>query len=70
MSIAIYAPPYSGKITLTRKILEHGDELFMTPPSFAVYCYKEWLLMFDEMKHSVKGLILHKGVPFQEQVEK
>ena len=28
-SIAIYAPPYSGKSTLTRKILEHGDELFM-----------------------------------------
>ena len=70
MSIAIYAPPYSGKSTLTRKILEHGDELFTTPPSFTVYCYKEWLLMFDEMKHSVKGLILHKGVPSQEQVEK
>ena len=69
-SIAIYAPPYSGKSTLTRKILEHGDELFMTPPSFTVYCYKEWLPMFDEMKHSVKGLILHKRVPSQEQVEK
>ena len=69
-SIAIYAPPYSGKSTLTRKILEHGDELFTTPPSFTVYCYKEWLPMFDEMKHSVKGLILHKGVPSREQVEK
>ena len=70
MSIAIYAPPYSGKSTLTRKILEHGDELFTTPPCFTVYCYKEWLPMFDEMKHSVKGLILHKGVPSREQVEK
>ena len=69
-SIAIYAPPYSGKSTLTRKILEHGDELFTTPPSFTVYCYKEWLPMFDEMKHSVKGLILHKGVPSREQAEK
>ena len=69
-SIAIYAPPYSGKSTLTRKILEHGDELFTAPPSFTVYCYKEWLPMFDEMKHSVKGLILHKGVPSREQVEK
>ena len=69
MSIAIYAPPYSGKSTLTRKILEHGNELFTTPPSFTVYCHKEWLAMFDEMKHSVKGLILHKGVPSQEQVE-
>ena len=48
-SIAIYTPPYSGKSTLTRKILEHGDELFTTPPSFTVYCYKEWLLMFDKM---------------------
>ena len=70
MSIAIYAPPYSGKSTLTRKILEHGDELFTTPPpSFTVYRYKEWLPMFDEMKHTVKGFILHKGVPSQEQVE-
>ena len=66
--IAIYAPPYSGKSTLTRKILEHGDELFMALPSFTVYCYKEWLLMFDEMKHSVKGLILHKGVPSREKL--
>ena len=69
MSIAIYAPAYSGKSTLTRKFLEHGDELFTTPPSFTVYCYKEGLLMFDEMKHTVKGLIVHKGVPSQEQVE-
>ena len=68
-SIAICAPPYSGKSTLTRKILEHGDELFTTPLSFTVYSYKEWLPMFDEMKHSVKGLILHEGVPSQEQVE-
>ena len=69
-SIAIYAPPYSGNSTLPRKILEHGDKLFTTPPSLNVYCYKEWLPMFDEMKHSVKGLILHKGVPSREQVEK
>ena len=68
-SIAIYAPPYSGKSTLTRKILVHGEELFTTPPFFTVYCYKEWLPMFDEMKHSVKGLILHQGVPSQEQIE-
>ena len=25
--------------------------------------------MFDEMKHSVKGLVLHQGVPSQEQIE-
>ena len=57
-SITIYAPSYSGKSTLTRKILEHGDELFTTPPSFTVYYYKEWLPMFDEMKHTVKGFII------------
>ena len=64
-SIAIYAPPYSGKSTLTRKILEHGDELFTAPPSFTVYCYKEWLPMFDEMKHSVKGLDEVPGIQVQ-----
>ena len=50
-SIAIFAPPYSGKSTLTRKILEHADKLFVTPPEFVVYCYKEWLPMFEAMKH-------------------
>ena len=25
--------------------------------------------MFDEMKHSIKGLILHEGVLSQEQIE-
>ena len=62
-SIAIFAPPYSGKSTLMRKILEHADKLFVTPPEFVVYCYKEWLPMFEEMKHSAKNLILHQGVP-------
>ena len=60
-SIAIFAPPYSGKSTLMRKILEHADNLFVTPPEFVVYCCKKWLPMFEEMKHSVKGLILHQG---------
>ena len=68
-SIAIYAPPYSGKSILTVKILEHGDELFTTPPSFTVYCHKKWLPLFDEMKHTIKSLILHKGVPSPEQIE-
>ena len=68
-SIAIFAPPYSGKSTLMRKILEHADKLFVTPPEFLVYCYKEWFPMFEEMKHSVKNLILHQGVPPQEGME-
>ena len=25
--------------------------------------------MFEEMKHSVKGLILHQGIPTQEEME-
>ena len=52
-----------------RKILEHGDKLFVTPPEFVVYCHKEWLPMFEEIKHSVKNLILHQGVPTQEEME-
>ena len=52
-----------------RKKLEHGDNLFVTPPEFVVYCYKEWLPMFEEMKQSVKNLILHQGVPNQEEME-
>ena len=68
-SIAIFAPPYSGKSTLTRKILEHADEMFVTPPSFIVYCYKERLGAFDEMKQSIKGLILHQGVPTREKMD-
>ena len=68
-SIAIFAPPYSGKSTLMRKSLEHADKLFVTPPEFLVYYYKEWLPMFEEMKHSVKNLILHQGVPTQEEME-
>ena len=68
-SIAIFSPPYSGKSTLMRNILEHADKLFVTPPEFVVYCYKEWLPMFEEMKHFVGNLILHQGVPTQEEME-
>ena len=68
-SIAIFAPPFSGKSTLTRKILENADEMFLTPPSFIVYCYQETLSDFDQMKESVKGLVLHQGVPTREKME-
>ena len=68
-SIAIFAPPYSGKSTLTRKILENATKLFTTPPELVVYCYKESLSMFNEMKSTVKGLILHQGIPTREELE-
>lgn len=68
-SLAIFAPPYSGKSTLTRKILEDADELFSTPPEFVVYCYKEWLPMLDEMKQTVRSFKTHQGVPTREDLE-
>ena len=68
-SVAVYAPPSSGKSTLTRKILENADELFTIPPEFVVYCYKEWLPMLDEMKQTVRGFITHQGVPTREELD-
>ena len=53
-SIAIFAPSFSGKSTLMRRILENMDTMFVEPPEFVVYCYKEWLPMFVDMKDSFK----------------
>lgn len=68
-TIAVFAPPYSGKSFLTRQILQHADELFKYPPEKVVYCYKEWLEMFDEMKEEMSNLILHQGLPTAELME-
>ena len=68
-TVSLFAPPYSGKSTLTRKILENANELFTEPSEFVVYCYKEWLPMLNEMKKSVPGLITHQGVPTREDLD-
>ena len=59
-SIAIFAPEFSGKSTLMRRILENADTMFVEHPEYVVYCYKEWLPMFVDMKDSVKELIYIK----------
>ena len=53
-SIAIFAPSFSGKSMLTRRILENADTICVEHSQFVVYCYKEWLPMFVDMKDSVK----------------
>ena len=59
--MAIFAPPYSGKSTLMRKTWEHAENLFVTPPEFVVYCYKEWLLMFEEIETICKEFNFTSG---------
>ena len=69
-SIGIFAPSFSGKTTLTKKILENSDKLFTSPPSHIVYCYNEWLDIFDQLSTTVKNLILFQGVPGKEDIDK
>ena len=69
-SIGIFAPSFSGKTTLTKKILENLDKLFTSPPSHIVYCYNEWLDIFDQLSTTVKNLILFQGVPGKEDIDK
>ena len=69
-SIGIFAPPFNGKSTLTKNILENAHLLFTTPPDFVVYCYNVWLDIFDEMSTTVKNLILYQGVPGREDIDK
>ena len=68
-TIGMYAPPYSGKSTLTKKILENADQLFTTPPHLIVYCYNHWLDDFTEMKKTVKNLVLHQGIPTSDEID-
>ena len=70
-TISVYAPPYSGKSTLARKILENAQSLFTTPPEFIVYCYNEWLPMLKDMKVALgTKFISHAGIPTREDMEK
>ena len=68
-TISVYAPPSSGKSYLTRQVLQHAQELFTKPPKRIVYCYKEWLEMFEEMQLSIPHLILHEGLPSRDKME-
>ena len=53
-----------------KKILENSDKLFTSPPNFVVYCYNEWLDIFDQLSTIVKNLILFQGVPGKEDIDK
>ena len=66
-SIVMFAPPDSGKSTLTKKILENSNEMFTTPPKFAVYCYNKYLPMIEEINTSFK-IIPHEGLPTEEDM--
>ena len=70
-TIALFAPPYSGKSTLTRKILKNADVLFDNPPKLVVYCYNQWLPMLEDMKDDFTDgfFIPHEGVPTKESIE-
>ena len=69
-SIAMYAPPFSGKTTLTRNILENANKLLTLKPHFIVYCYKETLPMLHDLESIIDiPIIQNNGIPTCEQME-
>ena len=69
-SIAMYAPPQSGKTTLTKKILLDSDKLFTLKPHKIIYCYNEYLPTLSNFEHELHiPLITHQGIPTIVQLE-
>ncbi len=60
----------SGKTTWVKRVLEHKEDLFDSPPPHRVlYCYAEWQPLFDDMKDTMKYVIFHQGLPTRDDIE-
>lgn len=63
----MYAPPYSGKSTLAKTMIENASTVFEKPPHKVVYCYNEFTPMLKEMQKTITiPFIMHEGVPNKE----
>ena len=61
-SILIVGPSGCGKTCFTESLLlDHLEELFVSPPSTIHYCYRVWLDGFQDMKDS--GVQFYEGIP-------
>ena len=69
-TISMYAPPQSGKTTLTNEILKASGKLFTKPPEKIVYCYNQFLPILDSLERTLAiPFLTHQGIPSKETLE-
>ena len=58
----------SGKTTLVHRILAHRNAVYKIPVHKVMYCMTVNQPIYDEMRRTVPGIVFHRGVPTEEDL--
>jgi hypothetical protein len=58
----------SGKTTWVYRLLQHKDEMFVTPPEKVMCCYGVYQPLFEVMERDISFISFHKGLPTENEL--
>ena len=59
----------SGKTRLCARILTHAEQIFPTPPTLIIFCYKTWQGIYDELQSKLPSIHFLPCLPGEEELK-
>jgi predicted GTPase len=67
-NIVIQGCSGSGKSELCARILQ-SDDIFVTPPSLIIFCYKTWQRIYTTLEQNLSNIIFLPSLPTESELK-